>query len=147
MLEFTKDFILKTHKPAYDGWNLILSTGASDGLNKACDAILDPGDVVLVEEFTFSPFLKFVNNVGGVSVPIKINLSKDSDGLDFDYLENLLKNWSKEHPNLPKPKALYTISTGQNPTGFTQRVNFVAKFTSWLKSITLSLLKMIHTDT
>lgn len=127
LLEFTKDFIAKTHKPAYDDWGLILSTGASDGLNKACDAILDPGDVILVEEFTFTPFLKFVNNVGGVPVPVKINLSNDSDGLDFEHLENLLKNWSKEHPSLPKPKALYTISTGQNPTGFTQTVEFRRK--------------------
>lgn len=127
LLEFTKEFITKTHKPAYSEWNLILSTGASDGLNKACDAILDPGDVVLVEEFTFTPFLKFVNNVGGVAVPVKINLSKESDGLDFDHLESLLVNWSKENPSLPKPKALYTISTGQNPTGYTQTVEFRRK--------------------
>ncbi|KAI5964955.1 ARO9 [Candida margitis] len=127
LLEFTKEFIAKTHKPAYDDWTSILSTGASDGLNKACDAILDPGDVVLVEEFTFSPFLRFVNNVGGVSVPIKIDLSSDSNGLDLDYLQNLLDNWSKEYPNLPKPKALYTISTGQNPTGFTQTIEFRRK--------------------
>ncbi|KAI5958578.1 ARO9 [Candida theae] len=127
LLQFTKEFISKTHKPAYDEWNSIVTTGASDGLNKACDAILDQGDVVLVEEFTFTPFLRFVNNAGGIPVPLKIDLSQDSNGLDYNYLENLLTNWSKEKPNLPKPKALYTISTGQNPTGFTQTLEFRRK--------------------
>ncbi|KAI5954941.1 ARO9 [Candida jiufengensis] len=125
LIEFTEDFIKRTHPPAYDNWSSILTTGASDGLNKACDALFDPGDVVLVEEFTFTPFLRFSQNAGAIAVPVKIDLSNDSNGIDFDYLENLLKNWDTS--KLPKPKALYTIATGQNPTGFTQTLEFRKK--------------------
>ncbi|KAI5965941.1 ARO9 [Candida pseudojiufengensis] len=125
LIEFTENFIKRTHPPNYDNWSSILTTGASDGLNKACDAILDPGDVILVEEFTFTPFLRFSDNSGAIPVPIKIDLSNDSNGIDLNYLENLLKNW--DTTKLPKPKALYTIATGQNPTGFTQTLEFRKK--------------------
>ena len=56
---------------------------------------------------------------------------------------DLLENWEKHYPNLPKPKALYTIATGQNPTGFTQSLEFRKKFMIWLSNMILPLLKMI----
>lgn len=127
LLEFTKNFITRAHKPANNEWGLIITTGASDGLNKAVDAVLDNGDVILIEEFTFTPFLRFVDNAGAIPIPVKIDLSSDSNGLDLDHLQSLLENWQVHHKDLPKPKALYTIATGQNPTGFTQSVEFRKK--------------------
>lgn len=50
---------------------VFITTGASDGLNKAADVFLDDGDVILVEEFTFSPFLRFLDNAGAKAVPVK----------------------------------------------------------------------------
>ena len=127
LLEFTKDFIKRTHKPNYENWSSFITNGASDGLNKACDALLDPEDVVLVEEFTFSPFLRFLEHAGAIAIPVKIDLGKNSNGLDLDHLTELLENWETLHPGLRKPKALYTIATGQNPTGFTQSLEFRKK--------------------
>ncbi|CAX42383.1 aromatic amino acid aminotransferase, putative [Candida dubliniensis CD36] len=127
LLQFARDFIIRTHKPNYDDWNVFITSGASDGLNKAADAFLDDGDVILVEEFTFSPFLRFSDNTGAKAVPVKINFDNDSDGIDLDEFVDLLENWGKYYPNLPKPKALYTIATGQNPTGFTQSLEFRKK--------------------
>lgn len=127
LLQFARDFIIRTHKPNYDDWNVFITTGASDGLNKAADVFLDDGDVILVEEFTFSPFLRFLDNAGAKAVPVKINFDNDSDGIDLTQFVDLLENWEKHYPNLPKPKALYTIATGQNPTGFTQSLEFRKK--------------------
>ncbi|CAK9439907.1 uncharacterized protein LODBEIA_P40070 [Lodderomyces beijingensis] len=124
LLQFTKDFIKRTHNPAHDQWESILTTGASDGLNKACDAVLNPGDVVLIEEFTFLPFVRFSDHAQAIPVPVKIDFSNESNGIDLGYLRELLDNWHDLKPNLPKPKALYTIATGQNPTGYTQTVEF-----------------------
>ncbi|KAG7195179.1 uncharacterized protein KQ657_003704 [Scheffersomyces spartinae] len=127
LLKFTREFITRTHKPNYEEWDTITSNGAGEGLNKVVEAILDPGDVVLVEEFTFTPFLQNIRNVGGVPVPIKLNLSHDSEGLDIEYLTDLLENWEELKPGLSKPKALYTIPTGQNPTGLTQSIGLRRK--------------------
>ncbi|CAI5759155.1 unnamed protein product [Candida verbasci] len=117
LLNFTKEFIKKTHNPNYSNWDSILTTGASDGLNKACDAILDKDDVILIEEFTFAPFLRFSSHTGAKAIPIKLDLNAESQGINYEYLKDLLENWPDD---LPKPKALYTIATGQNPIGTTQ---------------------------
>lgn len=129
LLQFTRDLIKKAHPPKYDDWTTILSNGAGDGLNKAADAFLDPGDIILIEEFTFTPFLQNINNAGAIPVPLRLDLDSSpgkSNGLDIDYLINLLENWDQLQPEHKgkKPKALYTIASGQNPTGFTQSVNF-----------------------
>lgn len=125
--QFCKEFITKLHKPAYDNWNIILSSGAGDGILKCIDAVINPGDVVLMEEFTFTPSMMSIKEAGGVSVPIKLNVASDSEGIDLDYLTNLLENWETLKPGLNKPKALYTIPTGQNPTGLTQSLEFRKK--------------------
>ncbi|KAF3993506.1 hypothetical protein FT663_01841 [Candidozyma haemuli var. vulneris] len=129
LLDFTRKLVKRTHAPKYDEWTTILSNGAGDGLNKAADAFLDPGDIVLVEEFTFTPFLLNVQNAGAIPVPVKLDLDSTpgkSNGINIEYLEDLLENWEKLQPEhkSKKPKALYTIASGQNPTGFTQSVEF-----------------------
>lgn len=127
LLKFTRDFIGKTHKPNYDDWGTVLSTGAGDGILKTFDAVLNEGDVILMEEFTFTPSLMMVKETGGIAVPIKLNVASDSEGIDLEYLTNLLENWDTEKPGLRRPKALYTIPTGQNPTGLTQTLEFRKK--------------------
>lgn len=127
--QFTKDVIRRTNNPAYEEWDTILSTGAGDGLNKAIDVFLDEGEVVLLEEFTFTPILQSIQNAGAIAVPIKLKFGSNqtaSNGIDLEYLEDLLENWDQIHPELKgrKPKALYTISSGQNPTGLTQSLQF-----------------------
>jgi aromatic amino acid aminotransferase II len=130
ILQFTRDFISKVHPPSYADWDTIITTGASDGLNRVADTFLNPGDVILVEEFTFTPFLSHIANSGGIPVPVKMNLDPTPDksnGLDIEYLTDLLENWDTKKPDLKKPKVLYTIPTGQNPTGLTQSVEFRKK--------------------
>ncbi|EAZ63574.2 aromatic amino acid aminotransferase II [Scheffersomyces stipitis CBS 6054] len=125
--KFLRSFVERIHTPAYEDWAVHASNGAGEGLNKVVDALIDPGDIVLIEEFTFSPFGNNVRNVGGVIVPTKIKFEKNIKGdisadVDVDYLANLLENWDEVRPEHKgnKPKAFYTIPTSQNPTGFTQ---------------------------
>lgn len=127
LVKFTEDFIKRTHKPSYSEWGTILTTGAGDGILKCTDALLNEGDVLLMEEFTFTPTLMMVKEAGATAVPIKLKVSSDSEGLDLEYLTNLLENWETEKPGLRRPKALYTIPTGQNPTGLTQTLEFRKK--------------------
>lgn len=118
--QFVTEFVAKVTAPGYAEWEVTATNGLGDGLSKAADAILDEGDVVLLEEFTFSPFKNTAANVGAVVVPTKLDLDKGD--LDVDYLEKLLENWDELQPHLKgrKPKAFYTIPTAQNPTGITQ---------------------------
>lgn len=120
--EFVNDLVKKVHLPAYSDWSTIATSGAGDGMNKVADVVVDPGDIVLVEEFTFTPFINSVLSSGGVIVPTKLNLHGANAELDIDYLSNLLKNWDILMPEHwgKRPKAIYMIPSCQNPTGLTQ---------------------------
>lgn len=52
--------------------------------------------------------------------PLGCNLAgveTDGDGLIPDALATMLESWDKQHPSTAKPRVLYTIPTGANPTG------------------------------
>lgn len=91
---------------------LAVTTGSQDGLTKAFASILGEGDSLLVEDPTYSGALAYLQPAGVDMVPIPV----DGEGLDPDSLARVLDEWPEEKP---KPKALYTIVTGQNPSGAT----------------------------
>jgi 2-aminoadipate transaminase len=86
---------------------IVVTTGATQALDLLCQALLDPGDVVLVERPTYvMPLQRLaLAETRVISVPC------DSDGLDPLALEAAVV----EH----RPKAIYTIPTFQNPGGTT----------------------------
>jgi DNA-binding transcriptional MocR family regulator len=86
---------------------IVVTTGATQGLDLLCRALLDPGDVVLVERPSYLVALQQfrLNGVRLVSVP------GDEDGVDPVALERAIIEY--------RPKAFYTIPTFQNPGGTT----------------------------
>ena len=69
-----------------------------------------------MEEYTFSSAVEtaFPLGVKALGVPI------DEQGLIPSYLDDILSNWDVKARGARKPFVLYTIPTGQNPTGATQ---------------------------
>ena len=122
LLEFTRNIIRTVNKPAYDNWDVLLGNGSSDSMFKLYETICDENTTVLLEEFTFTPVISNIQATGANCVPLKMQLSKDpaKQGLDVEYMADLLDNWSTgPYQGLSKPTVLYTIATGQNPTGMT----------------------------
>lgn len=116
VLSFAKELINKTNKPGYDDWDLIFTNGTGDSLHKVFNLLINPGDVVLVESYTYVPVVANIVNYGGIVVSAKLDFNKK--GIDVEWLSDLLDNWgTSKYSHLSKPKALYTIPTGQNPTG------------------------------
>jgi len=87
--------------------DLIITTGSQQGLGLLATALLDPGDVILVEEPCYLAALQTFALAGArvVGVPF------DGAELDTDALDRL----AAEHA----PKFFYTVPTFQNPTGRT----------------------------
>jgi 2-aminoadipate transaminase len=103
------DRLLETdgHRPADD--ELMITSGGIDGVTLVAKSMLDPGDVVVVEEPSYlgavAGFLAFD--------PVMRGVPMDADGLDVDALAALIKS-------LPRPpKLLYSIPDFQNPSGRT----------------------------
>lgn len=69
-----------------DPEDLIVTTGARQGLTLAARAVLRPGDVVACEAPTFMGVLESVKSIDTRVLPVPM----DSEGLDLDALESLL---------------------------------------------------------
>lgn len=52
----------------------------------------------------------------------QIEVDTDAKGISASSLRATLEGWSTSHPNTPKPKILYTVPYGCNPTGMTASV-------------------------
>lgn len=89
---------------------ILITGGSGQGLELVNKLLLEPGDTVILEGFTYAGALKKVKPFGVNVVPAPV----DADGLDIDGLETILADLAGKGT---RPKYLYTIPTIQNPTG------------------------------
>lgn len=84
---------------------VMLLAGSQQGIDLTSRIMLDPGDIVLVEDPSFFPAIQAFKAVGVriVGVPM------DDQGMRVDLLEPLLHRY--------QPKLIYTIPNFHNPTG------------------------------
>lgn len=82
-------------------------TGSTQAMDLLCKALINPGDVILVENPSFLGNLQCMNLYQAKLVPVE----SDENGLLIDKLEEAMATYH--------PKMLYTIPTFQNPTGRT----------------------------
>lgn len=108
LVEFLKEHTKTIHKVPYDDWSVILSIGNTQSWDATLRTFATRGDSILVEEYSFSSALETVHAQGINTIPVAM----DAEGILPEALEKMLDQWVG-----PKPKLLYTISTGQNPTG------------------------------
>ncbi|BFV56246.1 PLP-dependent aminotransferase family protein [Kitasatospora sp. CMC57] len=86
---------------------LLVTTGSQQGLTLLANALLEPGDVVLVEDPGYLAALQCFAFAGARVVPVPT----DDGGLIPDALAELVVR--------ERPKLLYLVPTFQNPTGRT----------------------------
>lgn len=82
-------------------------TGSTQAMDLLCKALIDPGDVILVENPSFLGNMQCMKLYQARLIPV----DSDENGMLISDLEAKMK----EH----HPKMLYTIPTFQNPTGKT----------------------------
>jgi 2-aminoadipate transaminase len=103
---------LNTHnaRSDLDASNIIVTTGSSQAIGLAANAIVEAGDGVLVEAVTFPWALRDFEMRGADVRAVAL----DSDGMDPDSLEHELEALRKDGI---RPKLLYIVATFQLPTG------------------------------
>eukprot|EP01133_Synstelium_polycarpum_P006534 gene6534-7567_t len=99
-------------------WNLGVTTGSQEALALAADAFLNEGDSIITEDPTYSGTLSILLPLGLNIVGVGV----DGNGMIASQFEETLANWETRQPGKPFPKILYTIPTGQNPSGCTMTV-------------------------
>jgi kynurenine/2-aminoadipate aminotransferase len=119
LLEILQQLQEAEHKPPRLNTSKIgVTTGSQDGLTKAFEMVLSRGDTLLVEDYIYPGCLAFLKPAG-ISLH---SLPADNEGLLPEALDEVLVNWSIKMQG-PKPKVIYLIPTGSNPTGRTHSEN------------------------
>lgn len=112
----TEGFVpLKTSIRAYLNGNgvpcqeseILPTEGSTQGMDLLLKTLIDPGDVVLVEDPTFLGALQTIRTYNAKIVPV----ASDENGVIPEALEEAMR--------IHHPKLAYVIPTFQNPTGIT----------------------------
>ena len=89
---------------------ILITSGSGQAIELINEILLDEGDTVIVESFTFSGALSYLRRRGVNFVGVDL----DENGIRMDHLENILADLKTKGI---RPKYIYTIPTLQNPTG------------------------------
>ncbi|MFQ6026070.1 MAG: PLP-dependent aminotransferase family protein [Dehalococcoidia bacterium] len=92
--------------------DVALTAGSGEAIAMLIQALTDPGDVLLTEEYVYLGTLRQMRRFGADVRSVRC----DSDGIIPEELEATLKGLADEGK---KVKFLYTIPTFQNPLGWT----------------------------
>ncbi|PVF95527.1 PLP-dependent transferase [Serendipita vermifera] len=112
---FTKEYTARFYKPGFSDFTTLVHTGNTDGWSRVVYSLLNPGDSLLVEEWTYPSALAAALPIGVHTVAAPL----DSRGIKPDALREILANWDEEARGFKRPRLLYTVPIGQNPSGLT----------------------------
>ncbi len=100
---------MRRHGAAVEPDDIVLTNGSQQGIDNVVRAVVDPGEVVLVEAPTFMDAIRIFRSHDAEVVGVPM----DDEGMRPDALRATLER-------LPAPpRILYLIPTYQNPTGIT----------------------------
>ncbi len=110
--EFVSEKLARDRDIHVSADDIILGDGSGQTIHMLLEVLVDPGDVLLIEDFVYSGTLnqmrRFQGDIRGVET--------DQDGMLPDALEGAIQ---KAISQGRKPKLIYTIPTFQNPLGWT----------------------------
>lgn len=123
LVAWLKQLQIKLHNPPTAHYppspgqmDICITSGCQDGLCKAFEMLINPGDNVLINEPMYAGTLEAMRPLGGNI----INVPSDEHGIIPNDLKKILSKWKPEDVNDPEkktPKFLYTVPNGNNPTG------------------------------
>ncbi len=92
--------------------DIILGDGSGQPIHMIAETLLDPGDVVIVEDFVYSGTLNTLRRFGAELRGVVT----DDEGMRTDSLESVIQGAIADGK---PPKFIYTVPTFQNPQGWT----------------------------
>lgn len=118
---------------------VVLTAGSNQLLHAVCDALLDPGDIVLCGAPTYFVFLGILSNLGARAVGVP----QDEHGLIPEALEAELERLERAG-DLPRVKLIYVVSYFDNPSSVTlsspRRAALVELAQRWSRHVTIRVI-------
>ena len=114
LLRYITEHVELIHDPLYAYWDCAITAGTSSAIDLTLQILCNPGNHVLVEEYTYPGTIDALK-------PQRLNkvaVTMDEEGLVPVELDSQLRQWDATKGK--KPSVLYMIPTGHNPIGITQ---------------------------
>ena len=89
---------------------MLITSGSGQAIDLINQVLLEPGDTVILEEFTYGGYLTKLRRIG-VNI---VGAPLDEDGIRVDALGQILADLKAKGTT---PKYICTVPTIQNPTG------------------------------
>ncbi|KAJ5114410.1 hypothetical protein NUU61_000169 [Penicillium alfredii] len=118
LIRFITEHTELVYNPPYADWQVCPTVGSTGALEQTIRMFCDRerGDSILTEEYSFSTALETLVPQG-----IKpFGIQMDDQGPIPESLDEMLSSWDEKAREARKPHLLYTVPSGQNPTGVTQ---------------------------
>ncbi len=119
MLRWVTEHTELVAAPPYADWRCALTVGSTGALEQALRMLCDGpgrGDALLTEEHSFSTAVETAMPLGIRVVGVRA----DGQGLVPESMDDVLRRWDERARGARRPRVLYTVPSGQNPTGATQ---------------------------
>ncbi|KAL0264088.1 Aromatic/aminoadipate aminotransferase 1 [Diplodia seriata] len=117
LLRWITEHTEMVHDPPYADWQCTMTIGNTSALDMVLRMFAAPGDFVLSDDYTFATAVETAAPMGVGFAGVEM----DDEGMLPASLRDTLENWdTMARGGAPRPFLLYTIPTGQNPTGATQ---------------------------
>ncbi|KAI9668810.1 MAG: Aromatic/aminoadipate aminotransferase 1 [Alyxoria varia] len=114
LLRFLLEHMMQVHNPPYRNWQTTMSIGTTSAVEMCLRMFHRPNMYILSEEYTFGTTVEAAKAMGIRTYPVAV----DDEGLLPSSLDTVLTNWDPAANNgASRPFILYTVPTGQNPTG------------------------------
>lgn len=116
LLRFVTEHTEIVNNPPYADWHCALTVGSTSATEQAYRMFCERGDYIMSEEYTFASAVETALPLGLKVIGIKM----DDQGLLPEHMDSILSEWDAKSRGARKPHLLYTVPSGQNPTGATQ---------------------------
>ncbi|KAF5667706.1 aromatic amino acid aminotransferase I [Fusarium denticulatum] len=118
MVRWITEHVDLVYNPPYADWAVCLTVGSTGALEQTVRMLCDRSrnDSILTEEYTFATAMETFVPQGIKTFGVKM----DEEGLLPSHMDHVLATWDEEARGARKPHLLYTVPSGQNPTGATQ---------------------------
>ncbi|KAJ8701767.1 hypothetical protein PTI98_000520 [Pleurotus ostreatus] len=112
------ELVGKVYKPAYEDSVILVHAGNTDGWFKCVQTFCNPGDGILVSEWTYPSAVATMVPYDIKPVPVPM----DGLGMSSVGLRKVLEEWDGSVSGMPRPRVMYIVPIGQNPTGATMGI-------------------------
>ncbi|CAB42068.1 aromatic aminotransferase [Schizosaccharomyces pombe] len=135
LVKFIKDHVGQIHMPQYKDWDIKITNGNTIGLEYCLRLLVNRGDCILIEKYTYPAAITAMRPLGVKFIPIDM----DENGMLPESFEKVMETWDSSLG--ARPHVLYTIPTGQNPTGSTLTLERRKKFLTLAKKYDIIIVE------